>query len=380
VLPIRSGQVHGNTATAETVPMALRPLIADHATTVLPLAGAVIGSVFGALLRASNFCTMGAVSDWRMTGDKGRLGAVALAAATAIVGAQTLDTMGVSDLSQSIYLNPRLNWLGALAGGLLFGYGMVYAGGCPSRALVRTGGGDVRAGLTLIVMAIAAYAALSGVFGEARVLLESATAIDLNRQAFATQGLPTFVAAHIPDAAYGETLTIAAVVLALLALAAAAKVQSRWSNVVGGLGVGLLVTAAWAVTGLAYDEMTVRPLPPQALSFVRPVADAIDWLERATALGWPGFGTATVFGTLAGSFGVAWWQGTLRYDGFADKADLKRHLLGAAAMGCGGILALGCSIGQGISGLSTLSVQSIIAAVAILAGAVVALHQLQKSI
>jgi hypothetical protein len=131
---------------------------------------------------------------------------------------------------------------------------------------------------------------------------------------------------------------------------------------------------------MTYDEMAVRPLPPASLSFVRPVADTFDWLERSTALGLPGFGAATVFGALSGSALASITARRFHLTGFADTDDFLRHLGGAAAMGAGGVLALGCSIGQGITGLSTLSVQSLIAAASIAAGALLALARLERSL
>ena len=148
----------------------------------------------------------------------------------------------------------------------------------------------------------------------------------------------------------------------------------------GGASVGILVAIGWLATGLAYNEMDVSPAAPASLSFVRPVADTVDWIARATALGLPGFGAATVIGTLIGSLWSALAHGRFRLQGFANNDDMLRHLGGALAMGVGGVLALGCSIGQGITGLSTLSVQSIIAAASILTGAVMALRRLERQL
>lgn len=353
---------------------ALLALVSANPDAALTAGGLLIGLLFGALASATNFCTMGAISDWQSAGSTGRLGAVALAAATAIIGAQLLDAAGVTDLSKSVYLNPRLNWLGGIAGGLLFGGGMVYAGGCPSRSLVRAGSGDLRAIVSLIVLAIAAYATISGVFGSLRVGLDGATALDVKRFGAATQSLTDLT---------GLTRVVAAALVAsplLLFAIARGGVLSEPGNLVAGLGVGLLAVGGWLLTGLAHDEFAASPVPPASLSFVRPVADAIDWIERSTALGLPGFGAASVFGVLIGAFMASAMTGRLNVAAFADQDDLKRHILGAAAMGIGGVLALGCSIGQGITGLSTLSVQSILAAAAIFAGAVLGLKRLERSL
>ncbi|NOT70380.1 MAG: YeeE/YedE family protein [Hyphomicrobium sp.] len=360
---------------------ALKALIAVSPATALAVGGAIIGLLFGAIVSRTNYCTMGAITDWRLTGDKGRLGAVALAAATAMTGAQCLDAYGVVELSKSMYLAPRINWAGALGGGLLFGYGMVYAGGCPSRTLIRAGGGDVRGLVSLVVMAIAAYATISGVLAGARVALENATAIDVKAFGAPTQHLGELLyRAHV-TASPASLIALLAVLIPLLAFAAGpARVFSRGINIAGGLAVGGLAIAGWALTGLASDEFAASPLQPVSLSFVRPVADTIDWIERSTALGMPGFGVTSVLGVLAGASLAAWLSGSFRLIGYSDRRDAIRHVAGAAAMGIGGVMALGCTIGQGVSGLSTLSVQSLIACAAIVAGAVIGLQRLEKSL
>ncbi|MGQ0456733.1 MAG: YeeE/YedE family protein [Hyphomicrobium sp.] len=356
----------------------LREWVTASPSTALALGGLAIGVAFGWLTRAANYCLMGAVTDWRVTGDASRLGAAALAAGVAMIGAWALDAAGVVDIGRSMYLTPRINWIGALGGGFLFGVGMVYAGGCPSRALVRAGGGDVRAAFTLLVMAIAAYASLSGVLGGARVALDLTTALDLSRFGVASQDLPHVIATFAGAPAMSTTFVVAALV-AILALRLIGP-GDRWRHLAGGLGVGFIVTLGWALTGLAADDMATQPVTPSSLSFVKPVADAIDWIERSTALGWPSFAATSVFGVLAGGFAAALASRSLRVQGFADASDMKRHVFGAAAMGVGGVFALGCTIGQGVTGLSTLSIQSFLAVGAMLAGAVYAVERLQRSV
>ena len=355
----------------------LSALIAATPDTAMTIGGLLIGALFGIIVHRSNYCTMGAISDWWTCGNAGRLGAVALAAAIAVIGAQTLDSYAVTDLSKSIYLTPRINWLGALAGGLVFGAGMVYAGGCPSRTLVRTGGGDLRGVISLVVMAIAAYATISGVLAVLRTNIDATTAIDLRGHGFATQSL-TALFGGAGSARLIATVLIAAPLLAFALLKA--KILSSPRNLAAGLGIGLLATAGWMLTGMANDEFAVQPVPPASLSFVKPVGDAIDWIERSTALGLPGFAASSVFGVLAGAFLSNLLAGTARVTAFADRGDFVRHFGGAAAMGIGGVLALGCSIGQGVTGISTLAVQSLIACAAIFTGAVLALRKLEREI
>lgn len=360
---------------------ALAALIASEPDTAMTVGAAAIGLMFGALVSRTNYCTMGAISDWRLYGNKGRLGAVALAAATAIIGAQLLHGYGVTDLSQSMYLSPRINWAGALFGGLLFGAGMVYAGGCPSRSLVRAAGGDARGIVTLAVMAVAAYATIGGVLASVRVAIDSATAFDLRTYAVPTQHLGDVLSLANGPASQNVMIALALVVLPLLTFALiSARVFSQVANLASGLGVGALVVIGWALSGLGRDDFAATPVQPTSLSFVRPVADAIDWIERSTALGLPGFGAASVFGVIAGGFLVSWSSGRFHVQGFADRRDVFRHLAGGTAMGIGGVMALGCTIGQGVTGLSTLSVQSFIACAAIVAGAIIGLNRLEKSL
>jgi hypothetical protein len=174
---------------------------------------------------------------------------------------------------------------------------------------------------------------------------------------------------------------IAAVALPLLIFTIGpARILSQPRNLAAGLGVGVLAIAGWVTTGLAADDFAANPIQPASLSFVRPVADAIDWIERSTALGLPGFGVSSVFGVFAGALVSGWIMGNLRFAAFGDAADLKRHLFGGIGMGVGGVLALGCTVGQGISGLSTLSAQSLIAAAAITVGGVLGLMTLERHI
>lgn len=359
----------------------LRDIILDGPSTWLAVSGFVIGFAFGVISQLTNFCTLGAISDWRLFGDRGRLGAFALAAATAIIGAQTLDALSVAELSKSIYLMPHISWLSAISGGLLFGVGMVYAGGCPSRALIRAGSGDLRALVTLFVVATAAFASLSGIFATLRMSFQNTFFIDVAAAGAANAGATEILHALGVSSGLARILAAASFALPLLYFALGpAHITARQQNVIAGLGIGLLATFAWLATSLASDDLAANPIQPMSLSFVRPVAEAFDWIERSTALGLPGFAAASILGSLLGSFVSAMWRGTVHSLSFADPADFKRHILGAAAMGAGGVMSFGCSIGQGVAGLSTLSIQSLIATVSIFAGVSLGLKWIDRSV
>jgi uncharacterized membrane protein YedE/YeeE len=352
--------------------MALRDSIAQNSPLALTLGGLVIGSLFGAIVYRMNFCTMGSISDMVAMGDYRRFRAWLLAIAIAIVGAQWLQHGGVVQLSKSMYLAPNVNWLGHIAGGLMFGFGMVFAGGCPSRNLARVGGGDLRSLITLIVLGIFAYMTIGGLLGPPRAWLEQATAVSVSELGATTQGLDDLVGALFTITPFAGRLTVSTVAVGAIVAYCLADRRFRASpiHILSGLGVGLCVVAGWALTGLAFDELSVKPVAPISLTFVRPTGDALEWLQRFTALGWPGFGVASVFGAVLGAFVVAQAMGRFRITTFSDRGDTIRMLMGASLMGVGGVMALGCTIGQGITGLSTLAIGSFLAFAGIVTGGV----------
>lgn len=356
---------------------ALREAITENAALFLLLGGLAIGALYGIVARLTGFCTLGGLSDWVNIKDSRRLRAWGLAAGIAILGATILEFGGVTDLSLSIYLAPRLDWAGALLGGTLFGIGMALASGCPSRNLVRAGGGDLRALLTLLVLALFAEMTLGGVFAPARVALAEATMLPSGAAGQSLADLlsaKSALGAPIARLAAGLGIGLLLVTLSLLSK----PFLSSPRHLLSGLGVGAAVVVAWAITGLAYDEMALVPQRPQSLSFVSPTADAFEWLGRSTAKGLPGFAAALVFGVLAGSALASIATRGFRIMTFADAGDTVRHLLGAALMGTGGIMGLGCSIGQGITGISTLALGSLLATAGIILGALLGLRALER--
>jgi uncharacterized membrane protein YedE/YeeE len=363
---------------ANTQMASLRQALADNPGPALVLGGLAIGAFYGVVARATNFCTLGAVSDWVNIGDSRRMRSWLMAIGVAMVGATLLEAWHVTDLSRSIYLGPRIDWAGALVGGAIFGFGMALAGGCPSRNLVRAGGGDLRALLTLVVLALFAEMTLGGVIAPMRVAMSDATM--LSGGAATRQSIGDLLAEAMmwpAKATRYQMGLVAGTSFIVIACASGAFRKSR-KHVFAGIGIGLAVIAAWALTGLAYDEMALVPERPQGLSFVAPTADAVEWLGRATATDRPSFAVATIGGVLLGSLLVAIATHTFSLTTFADTADTARHLAGAALMGVGGVAALGCSIGQGLSGLSTMAASSFIATAGIVIGCRAGLKALEK--
>jgi len=347
-------------------------------TTIVGSAGFLAGLVFGAVANKTNFCTMGAIADIALMGDWRRMRAWLLAIAVALLGTQAMNTFGMIDTAKSIYLTPNFGWAGAVLGGLLFGFGMTMTGGCGYKTLVRLGGGNLKSLVVMLVIGVFAYMTLRGLIGVGRVQMESALNVDLTRRGLAGQGLPDMLAAitgMTPRAAHWVLAAPVAVALGLFSFGSRAFRTSP-ANVVAGVVIGLMVPVGWWITGvLGNDEFS--PAPLASFTFIAPIGNSVQYLMTYSGATID-FGIATIGGVIAGSFLAAVTGGTFEIEGFRDTADTLRHLLGAAIMGIGGVLALGCTIGQGLTGMSTLAAGSLLALLSIVAGGVLGVKYLEQ--
>jgi len=346
--------------------------------TLIIALGFALGAIFGFVASKANFCTMGAVSDIVHMGEWTRMRTWLVAIAIAVLGVAALQAAGLVDTAKSIYVANRLPWLSHVIGGALFGVGMALAGGCTSKTLVRIGGGNYKSLVVSLVVAISAYVTLKGLFGVFRANALDAIAIQLTT----TQDLPTLVAATFGlDPRAAAIAVPAAVATALLAFALARREMWRVDAVLAGAIVGLVVVAGWYVTGrigyiaehpdtLQEAFVATQSNRPESLSLVAPYAYTIEllmfWSDASRHVT---FGIATAAGIVAGSLAWALASRTFREESFRDAGDLKRHIAGGMLMGFGGITALGCTIGQGLTGVSTLAVGSIVTLLAIVGGA-----------
>lgn len=351
-------------------------------TTKVLWASFLLSMLFGAIVHRTHFCTMGAVSDVFNMGDWTRMRMWVLAIGVAMIGFHSMAAAGIIDPAKTLYSSGRFIWLSALVGGLLFGFGMVLASGCGSKTLVRIGGGNLKSVAVLIVMGVAAFATLKGITAVARVATVDRIYIDFAGNA----ALPNWLAA-----AAGWTPATAGLVLAgvfglsLIGWALAGRDFLHFDNLLAGFGIGAVVAAMWWVSGhLGYVAEHPETLQEaflatnsgriEALSFVSPVAYTVDWLmffsDKSKLLS---VGIVSVFGVVIGSAAHALTSRSFRWEGFGGTEDTANHLVGAVLMGVGGVAAMGCTVGQGLSGISTLAASSIVAVAAILAGCVAAL-------
>ncbi|MBI5164264.1 MAG: YeeE/YedE family protein [Magnetospirillum sp.] len=346
-------------------------------TTAVGGAAFIVGIVFGATAQRTNFCTMGAVSDVVFMGDWRRMRAWMLAVAVGIVGTQLLDGMGMIDLKRSIYLGASIAWAGAILGGLMFGFGMTMAGGCGNKTLVRIGGGNLKSLVVFLVVALFAYMTLKGLIGLARIQLDQATSIPVAATGLAAFSVPGLLGTFGLDAATARWAAVA-LVAGGLALWCFKDAEFRASprDMLAGVIIGLMVPAGWAVSGiLGFDDF--EPLPLTSFTFVAPIGDTMNYLMTFTGSTIT-FGIAAVGGVIVGSFLASLAGGEFHVEAFSDASDMLRHLFGAALMGTGGILAMGCTIGQGLTGMSTLSLTSALALGSIIFGAVVGMKYMEE--
>lgn len=344
---------------------------------IVAIGALVVGVVFGATVQLTNFCTMGGISDYVLMGEGNRFRAWLLAAAVAIIGSQALQSLGYVDLDESIYLTPNLGWLGAILGGFLFGFGMTKAAGCGSKNLARLGAGSLKSLVTVLVIGVVGYMTLRGLIGPLRLQLET-TNLALDGMGISTQHMGDILASA--SGIDGATLRMAVAVIASLVLLwlcfKSASFRSSPRNIAAGIILGLCVPAGWYVTGvIGADDF--EPTPLASMTFISPTADSLQYLMT-----WTGstvnFGIASVGGVILGSFLAAIATRRFRVEGFASTADTLANIGGAALMGFGGVLALGCTIGQGLTGMSTLATGSLIAWLSIMAGGYFGIKHLEE--
>ncbi len=343
--------------------------------------------VFGFIGHKTHFCTMGAVADIVNMNDWSRMRMWVLAIAVAMLGVGLLTANGLIDIRRSIYTQPTWFWLSGLVGGLMFGLGMVLASGCGSKTLIRIGEGNLKSLVVFFVMGISALATMRGLFSVWRSYTLDTISVTLPSSA---SSLPS-LAAYAGWMPYPMAAAIIAALIALMLMiwvfgpVAFRRSDRRNDIVLGGIVVGTVVAAAWWLTGslgyIAEDPETLQERfiatnsgTLESFTFTAPIGYTLElltrWNDSTQTLT---FAIAAVLGMILGSTSHALLTRSFRWEGFRDVEDTANHLVGATLMGVGGVLALGCSVGQGISGLSTLALGSFLTFAAIVGGALLGL-------
>lgn len=338
--------------------------------------------LFGVVTQTTHFCTMGAMSDIISMGSWTRMRQWIMAIGVAMIGFASLVYFKQIDPDAVVYASTRWAWMSALIGGLMFGFGMVLASGCGGKTLARIGAGSLKSLVVMLSMGVASFATLKGITAVLRTSSVDKIVVEMP---YGTS-LAQWMSALIGWEASAASLLVAILIgggLIVWSLMGSQFLTAN--NLFAGVGIGGIVVCMWWVTGhlgfVAEHPVTLESVylrtstgKIEALSFVAPVAYAFDWVmffsDQNKVLT---TGVVSVFGMITGSWIHALGTQTFRWEGFAGTEDLANHLIGGFLMGVGGVTAMGCTIGQGLSGISTLSATSLVALLAILSGAAMAL-------
>ncbi len=353
--------------------------------TVL-LATFAVTFLLGAVMQKTGFCSMGAVSDVFIMSSWDRLKQWFLAIGVAIVGFTLMSYFGIIDPLKSIYTSSKFLWLSTIVGSTLFGFGMVLASGCGSKTLIRMGGGNLKSVIVFLVLGLSAYMTMKGFLGVIRINTLDSVYIALNTP----QDLPSILSSITGIARNNLHLALGLLIgFAFISYALANKAFWTGENLFAGVFVGLAICAVWWISGslgyVAEDPNTLEEAflvtnsgRMESLSFVAPFAYSLDWLmmysDTSKVIT---VGIAAVMGMISGSAFVALATKSFRWESFRNAEDTANHLVGGTLMGFGGVTALGCTVGQGLSGISTLAVGSLLALPGFIFGAYLALRYLQ---
>ena len=316
-------------------------------------AAALIGVLFGILSVSSQLCLFGGLREAREQRSGSRLAAYLMAALAALAATQALIAFAGVDLKASVYLSAASALPGIVIGGLLFGFGSALARGCAGRLTILAASGNLRALTVVIVLGLAAYATMRGILAPVRLPIEAVA-----KPAAAAPDLITAAGAS-------NTARIAVAVFALAGALLLARIAGAW-RAAAALGVGLLVAAGWAASAILGDD-GLEQLQPWTATFVAPLGNGLQYLMTYTGAKID-FGVAFVAGVLTGGLLSSLAGGRFKLHSFESPRQTLRYLLGAVCMGFGGVLALGCTTGQGFAGVSVLAPASFVAIASIAAG------------
>lgn len=360
----------------------------------------ILAFIMGAVANKTNFCTMGAVSDWVNMGDTGRMRAWLLAIAVAMLGVAILEFFGVLNAGGSFpnYRMSEFQWVEHALGGFLFGIGMTYASGCGNKTLVRVGGGNIKSLMVMIVIAIIAFYMVRPLPGTSDTLysllfMDWTTAVAISTPA--GQDLGTLVAGAENGLSARLVLGLVIGILLLALIFKAADFRRSFDNILGGLVVGLVIVGAWWLTSnvLIDDGMDTytpqayvadwdfvapadaerpaetAPWANQSFTFINPMGQSLRYVAEGLDDAVLYFGVLALAGVILGSLFWALVSRSFRFEWFASVRDFVNHLVGGILMGFGGVLAMGCTIGQGITGVSTLALGGFLTFATIVFGA-----------
>ena len=350
---------------------------------------AILGFILGFVVSKTNFCTMGAVSDWVNIGDLSRFKSWMFAAAIAILGVTVFEFLSYFDLNNSRipYRNSVFSWPRYILGGLMFGVGMTYASGCGNKVLIRIGGGNLKSIVVLLIAGLMAYIMTrTDFYGIIFHSWMNPISPDLAILGIEDQSLSTIMSSIIFTANtvyYKLTIGLLVGFIFMYYIFRSGSFVKNIDNVIGGFIVGSVVVLAWYLTGSTLGQEWIEtndfldsPLPGvgvQSFTFINPMGESIIYFSKSADIYYLTFGVTALLSVILGSFVYSMMSRSFRMEWFQSKEDFKRHMIGAVLIGIGGVLSMGCTIGQGVSGVSTLAIGSFITLISIVIGSAIAM-------
>jgi uncharacterized membrane protein YedE/YeeE len=335
---------------------------------LVALIGLLTGTLLGLAARLGRFCSLGAIEDALYGGSTARLRMWGMAIGLSVIGSFALIGSGLLIESETYYLSIRWTPMASIVGGLVFGYGMALSGMCGYGAIARLGGGDLRSFVIVLVMGVAAYVVLSGPLAPLRDMVFPQSGV--------TTDLPPGLAHHL-SALSGLPVPVLGLAIGAAILIGSAASRAVWEQpvqVIWAAVVALAVVGAWA--GTAWVARTgFDATPVVSHSYAAPLGESILWWMTGSARPLS-FAVGSVAGVWVGAFIGSLIKGHFRWEACEDPRELRRQILGAALMGGGAVVALGCSVGQGLSAFSVLALSAPVTFAAIFAGAAFGLRQL----
>ncbi|CAI8293812.1 MAG: Uncharacterised protein [Gammaproteobacteria bacterium] len=349
----------------------------------------ILGFILGFVVSKTNFCTMGAVSDWVNIGDLSRFKSWMFAAGIAVLGVTILEYTSYINVNDSRipYRNSVFFWPRYILGGLMFGIGMTYASGCGNKVLIRVGGGNIKSIVVLLVAGLMAYLMTrTDFYGVVFHSWMSPISPDLAKIGIEDQSLSTILSYLFSSENLSNTKLLVGLIIAsivMLFIFKSGTFIKNTDNLLGGFVVGIVVIIAWFLTGSSLGQEWIEtnnfldtPQPGvgmQSFTFINPMGETIIFLGNAADSFYLTFGVTALISVILGSFVYSITSNSFRVEWFASKQDFVRHILGAVLIGIGGVLSLGCTIGQGVSGVSTLALGSFITLISIILGAAISM-------
>lgn len=325
--------------------------------------GLILGTIFGMIAQKQQFCFSGSIKDYILTKSTKRASSVVMAMIVAVISTSLISSFFEIDLTETGYYRDNINYFIIIFGGILFGIGMMLADGCGNRQLIKFGQGDNNSLITIIFIGIFAYATTKGIlYGVLEPVINNETLINIS--------------SYIQNVQMNIYVVLAVLVALLLYLIKkVSRIRSLWDGVV----IGILISIAWYITGVVGEESMERVIALTGITFVYPTAKTVE-LFMFYQVNELTFAISTVCGVLFGTFIMSFINKKYSFGCTASQNinRTKYNMIGGALMGTGGVLSIGCTVGQGLTGLSTLAFASAVAIVSIMLSAIVTALILNK--